>query len=304
MTFAQFTAFVAVAKHLNVTRAANTLHISQPSLSKHIKNLEENLRLTLFTRHPKGIKLTDEGYEFLRDIKPILAHLDKINRRYLNHSAKKTNSSLKVGGTYGPASRILPSLLTEFKNKHPKVDINLRANSGGIIHQKILHGDLEIAVCSSAPAPASLLYSESYIAMKFVAIAAKNDPIARRKELTLAELKNLPIIVRNHGGFNSVTQTLLRKLKEPGQKLNIAMACESPEAIERAVSQRLGIGFLYYDAVREAIERGSFKIINIRGLELLGQTYIIYHKERPLSPNAEEFLELLREWRDQQNTSA
>ena len=69
-------------------------------------------------------------------------------------------------------------------------------------------------------------------------------------------------------------------------------------AIKRAVLQRLGLGFLYYDAVRDAVDRGSFKIINIRGLELLGQTYIIYHKERPLSPNAEEFLKLLRDWRD------
>ena len=302
MTFTQFTAFAAVAKHLNVTRAAHNLHISQPSLSKHIKNLEENFRLQLITRHPKGIKLTDEGHEFFRDIEPILTQLEKINRRYLNGSVQKRSGSLKVGGTYGPASRLLPSLLSEFKNKHPKVDVSLRANSGGIIHQRILHGDLEIAVCSRAPERSSRLYSEPFIPMKLVAFVAKNDPVTRKKELTVAELKNIPIIVRSHGGFESVTQTLLRTLKKPGQKLNIAMACESPEAIERAVCQRLGIGFLYYDAVREAIERGSFKVINIRGLDLVGQTYIIYHNERPLSPNAEEFLKLLRDWRDQQST--
>jgi DNA-binding transcriptional LysR family regulator len=61
MTFMQFTAFAAVAKHLNVTRAANMLHVSQPSLSKHLKALEENFSLRLFTRHPKGIRLTDDG---------------------------------------------------------------------------------------------------------------------------------------------------------------------------------------------------------------------------------------------------
>ena len=64
MTFTQFTAFAALAKHLNVTKAANMLHVSQPSLSKHLKALEENFRLRLFTRHPKGIRLTDDGYEF------------------------------------------------------------------------------------------------------------------------------------------------------------------------------------------------------------------------------------------------
>ena len=99
MTFTQFTAFAAVAKHLNVTKAANMLHVSQPSLSKHLKALEENFKLRLFTRHAKGIKLTDEGDEFFRDIEPILAQLDKINHRYLNGSAQKPIGPLRVGGT-------------------------------------------------------------------------------------------------------------------------------------------------------------------------------------------------------------
>ena len=59
-------------------------------------------------------------------------------------------------------------------------------------------------------------------------------------------------------------------------------------------------GLLYYHAVKAAIERGSFKIIQIRGLEIAGRTYIVYNKERPLSPNAEEFLKLLQDWRDNQ----
>jgi DNA-binding transcriptional LysR family regulator len=304
MTFTQFTAFAAVAKHLNVTKAANMLHVSQPSLSKHLKALEENFSLRLFTRHPKGIRLTDEGYEFFHDIEPILAQLEKINQRYRSGTASKHSGPLKVGGTYGPASRILPSLLTEFKKSYPKVDVTLRANSGGIIHQKILQADLEIAVCSRAPAPSSMLYSEPYLPMKLVAFVARNDPSARKKELTLAELEDIPLVVRSNGGSESTTQSLLVALKRPGHKINIAMACESPEAIKRAVSQRLGVGFLYYDAVRDDIERGSFKILNIRGLELVGQTYIIYHKERPLSPNAAEFLKLLRDWRDQQKINA
>src|SRR5262249_34801916 len=104
MTFTQFTAFAAVAKHLNVTKAANMLHVSQPSLSKHLKALEDNFRVRLFIRHAKGIKLTNEGHEFFRDIEPILAQLEKINQRYRNGTVPKHNGPLRVGGTYGPAS--------------------------------------------------------------------------------------------------------------------------------------------------------------------------------------------------------
>ena len=304
MTFTQFTAFAALAKHLNVTKAANMLHVSQPSLSKHLKALEENFRLRLFTRHPKGIRLTDDGYEFFHDIEPILAQLDKINHRYLNGSAQKQSGLLKVGGTYGPASRILPSLLTIFKKTHPEVDVTLRANSGGIIHQQILHGDLEIGVCSRAPSSSSMLSSEPYIPLKLVAFAAKNHPVAKKKELTLSDLEHVPLIVRVDNDLQSTTHTVLNELRKQGYKLNIAMRCESPEAVQIAVTKNFGIGLLYDDAVRAAIERGSFKIINIRGLQMEGQTHIIYHKERPLSPHAEEFLKLLRDWRDQENTKS
>src|SRR5262245_49129839 len=301
MTFTQFTAFAAVAKHLNVTKAANNLHVSQPSLSKHLKALEDRFNLRLFTRHAKGIRLTDDGYEFFQDIEPILVQLEKINQRYLKGSVQKRSAPLMVGGTYGPASRILPSLLAVFRKAHPNVEVDLRSNSGSILRQKILHGDLEIAVCVRAPSPSSMLCSEPFVPMKLVGFVTKKEPIARKKELTLAELQNIPIIVRNHAGFESTTQFLLRTLKVAGHKANIAMSCESPEAIKQAVIQGLGIGFLYYDAVRDSIERGNFKLVNIHDLELVGQTHIIYHSERPLSSNAQEFLEILRDWRDQQN---
>src|SRR5215510_14945674 len=135
--------------------------------------------------------------------------------------------------------------------------------------------------------------------LKLVAFAAKNQPVAKKKELTLSDLEHVPLIVRMDNDPQSTMHTVLNALRQQGYKLNIAMRCESPEAVQSAVTQNLGIGLLYYDAVKAAIERGSFKIISIRGLNIEDQTYIIYHNERPLSPNAEEFLRLLRDWRDQ-----
>jgi DNA-binding transcriptional LysR family regulator len=140
--------------------------------------------------------------------------------------------------------------------------------------------------------------------MKLVAFAAKGHSTAKKRELTLSDLEHIPLIVRMDTDLHSTTHTVLNSLRKQGYKLNIAMRCESPEAVQGAVAQKLGIGMLYYDAVKSAIERGSFKIVPIRGLEIEGQTYIVHHKERPLSPHAEEFLKLLREWRDQQNTKS
>ena len=96
---------------------------------------------------------------------------------------------------------------------------------------------------------------------------------------------------------------MLTALRKQGYKLNIAMQCESPEAIKTAVSKKLGVGILYEDAVKDGLAGGLFKQVHISGLAMEGKTYIVYHKQRPLSANGEVFLNLLRQWRDEKTIS-
>jgi DNA-binding transcriptional LysR family regulator len=88
------------------------------------------------------------------------------------------------------------------------------------------------------------------IPLKLVAFAAKNHPIAKKKELALSDLEHVPLIVRMDDDLQSTTHTVLNTLRKQGYKLNIAMRCESPEAVQSAVTQNLGIGLLYYHAVK------------------------------------------------------
>ena len=80
------------------------------------------------------------------------------------------------------------------------------------------------------------------------------------------------------------------------------MRCDSPEAIKTAVSKKLEVGFLYEDAVKEGLASGVFKKLRISGLQMEGTSYIVFHKQRPLSSNGEIFLNLLRQWRDEKGT--
>src|SRR5688572_14275082 len=120
MTFRQFEAFAAVAKHMNFTKAAQQLHTSQPSLSRHLKVLESNYKVRLFTRKGKGIELTDEGAEFLTYIESILAQLQNMEKRFLKNQQRK--ATLIVGATHALSSTFLPSLMALFKKYHPNVD--------------------------------------------------------------------------------------------------------------------------------------------------------------------------------------
>jgi DNA-binding transcriptional LysR family regulator len=87
-------------------------------------------------------------------------------------------------------------------------------------------------------------------------------------------------------------------LRELGYKPNIALHCESPDAVEQAVRRNMGVGILYYECVKDAVERGELKVLNTPEFERTGETFIVYHKDRRLSPCARDFLALLRQWKE------
>jgi DNA-binding transcriptional LysR family regulator len=297
MTFRQFTALATVAKHMNITKAAQALRISQPSLSKHLKMLEQTYSIRLFSRNGNGIRLTDDGLEFLMQIDPILAQLKNLEERYLKNSRQTRVVPLRVGGTYVVSSGILPSLLGVFKKSCPNVEVVLRSNKTSALEQMILKSELEIAVSSLLPC-SSELAAEPYVGVKLVAFAAKTYPIVKR--LNLADLEKIPLIVRANGNQRGPTAVLLQRLAAEGYRPNIVMRCDSPEGIKAAVNNKLGVGILYHEVLKHEIARGVFKELKVSGLQTQRETYIFYHKERPLSPSAETFLKLLRQSRDRQ----
>jgi len=301
MSLRQFTAFATVASHLNITKAAQALRMSQPSLSKLLKGLEEDYKVTLFIRTGKGIELTDEGVEFLKHIEPILAQVETLEKRFSNSSESKQAPALRVGGTYGLSSSILSSLLTLFKKRYSDVEVVLRSNEAAILERMILKGQLDIALTSILPRSPELTV-EFCLPLKLVTFAAKGYPIPGEKQLSLADLEKIPLIIRNDASKRGVTETLLLKLRSLGYRPNIVMRCESPEAIKTAVSKKLGVGILYQDVLKDMNARGLFKQLRVSGLPIEGKAYIVFHKGRPLSPNGEAFLKLLREWCEAKKT--
>jgi DNA-binding transcriptional LysR family regulator len=301
MSLRQFTAFATVASHLNITKAAQELRMSQPSLSKLLKGLEENYKITLFTRTGKGIELTDEGVDFLRHVEPILEQFQILEERFSAKLERKSASPLRVGGTYALSSSILSSLLAIFKKRFPDVEVVLRSNTAGILEQMILKGQLDLALTSILPRSPELT-AEFCVLVKLVAFAAKSYPIANGKKLSLADLERIPLIIRDDGNRHGTTETSLIELRSSGYRPNIVMRCESPEAIKTAVSKKLGVGILYEDALKDAFTWGLFKKVHVSGLCLEGKTYILCHKQRPLSSSGEAFRKLLREWCEAKRT--
>jgi DNA-binding transcriptional LysR family regulator len=296
MTLRQFTAFDVVAKYLNVTRAARALGTSQPSLSRHIKALEETYKIKLFKKTRDGIALTEEGVDFLNRVRRILMQIEQLKERFCNGPSDKRPQRLLLAGTYALATGIVPSLLSVFKKRYPEIAVEVMVDHRSGIEQMLLKGTVELGICSRPPS-SSRLASESFVPLRLVAFAAKTYPIARKSTLTLAELEKIPLVILSRR-TRTRTDRMLAEYKKRGYKPNIAIRCESPEIIKAAVRNRMGVGFLFDDSIRDEVHRGIFKIFRIPELPCLHQSHIIFHKTKPLSPTAEEFLQLLRGNRD------
>jgi DNA-binding transcriptional LysR family regulator len=296
MTFHQLRIFSTVAKNLNISEAAIDLHISQPSVSEQLKLLEQEYRVKLYKSTGRGIQLTEDGRVFLKNTEPILSLVETLKNKFRNKPMDRKVGSVTVGGSHNPSTSLLPLLLAVFKETHPHVHLTFRTDTSQAIERMVLGSEVEIAVitnCSHHPSMVVQPYQQD----NFVAVVSPKHPLAKNRALTMAELARAPLVIKKGREGTGRIWEVLRNLEGQGSKLNIVLYCESPEAAKSAVRAGIGVGILHKEIVAPDARRGDVKIIPVKDLKMQVQTFIIYHKERPLSRYAQDFLVLLREWR-------
>lgn len=293
MKFNQFTFFAAIAKHGSLTRASQELRISQPSVSQQLRLLERDYCVKLYRRNGRGIELTAAGRLFLSRIAPILEQVAQIKSIFSQREEGAETGRLKIGGTFGPSSLLLPALAVRFKKTHSEIEIELRTRNGQRLEQLLLNGHVEIAVSTHRPHHPELAW-EPFRRERMVLFVSTAHPLAQKCKVTLVDVQAFPLVIRYIGGVQGATVRLLNELAGQGLKFKIGMRCEAPDAIKEAVAKNAGIGIVFEDVVKREVERGEFKILRGHGLKLESDTYILYRVDRPLSALGQEFLALLR----------
>jgi DNA-binding transcriptional LysR family regulator len=294
MSLDQFATFATVAKHLNVTRAANQLHISQPAISRKLKLLQETYQSKFYRRGGRGIQLTKAGEIFLRECRSILSQMENLKKKLSNEREQSIASVLVVGSSYGPSETILPSLVALFRRSHPGTQVDVRTKDGRGIEQMVLKSEVEIGLVSligRSPVLTVEPFSEEEI-LPFVSV---RHPMARKSNITLQEFSRAPLVVRRGAqGDMGPTERLLHNLARRGWKPNIVMRCESFQMVKAAVENRVGVGLLSRAIVMNRVNEGKLKILNVPEFRGYISRFIIYRKDRPLSSEAQDFLTLLR----------
>ena len=146
--------------------------------------------------------------------------------------------------------------------------------------------------------PSAELAAEPLRQEKIALFVLANHRLAKKANLKISDVLKEPLLLRGGPGGSGVTHKAIDKLRDGGAEVRIAMYCDGPTGIKAAVRQKMGVGVALADSIQSEVASGEFKILKVTGLELVGQSYIVYSKKRPLSPIAQEFLEMLRNERD------
>ena len=163
--------------------------------------------------------------------------------------------------------------------------------------------EVELAVLSN-PTSNHHLAIELYRTEPLVVFVANHHPLSGKKQLTWEDLGRLGFVIRQLLEGQGATAQFVRRLKDRGVKLRVVMHCESPEAVKVAVSRRMGVGILFTDVVADSLKKGEFKELTLPVKGLDGKSFIVYHKTRPLSPVAQDFLKLLQAQRARLTTKS
>gem|GEM_PF-661867 len=289
MTINQLKIFDAVARHVNVTKAAREIRISQPTASKQLRLLEDEFGLKFHLRIGQGIRLTEDGLLFWSTVRPILQQIENLGKTF--RTGIRQARFLRVAGTESPSTSLLPEALKAFKMTHPDVQPILRTSSSEAIEQLVLNYGVEIGFINN-PSYHPQIITQPLRSEEVIAVVSARHPLAKKATLSQEEFAKVPLVIRT-GGRNA------KQLEQMGFKLNIVMECESSEIVKAAVRSGIGMGLLYRDIVESDLRTGYLKAIEIPELKRIDvKSFIIYHKGIPLSPAAQDFLAFLPHCRE------
>lgn len=287
MTLHQLRIFECVVRYLNITKASEALHISQPAVSQQLKLMEEEFGTKFFIRLTQGVELTSEGEEFVDAVRPLLAEAENLEQKYKGKIKTNDVAPLIIGGSHNVSVNVLPKLLMAFKSRHPSVQVVLETNESPVMEKRLVASEVEIALITNPSYRPELSY-EPYEEMDLVAFCLPSNPIVRKK-LSLKELSECPLVLRRGGRLEKVLMNL-------GYKMNIALRCDVSGAVKAAVRMGMGVGILYRNAIASRVAKGNLRLINIPELKELGiKSFIVYDKRKALAAMGQEFLKIFHE---------
>ena len=280
-TLKQLRILKAVATEKNFTKAAEVLYLSQPSLSKQIKILENNLDIILINRESNKISLTENGQVFLQYSERILALCEESCRALIDLK-NGDRGSLTIGASQTIGTYLMPRILALFAQNYPQIDLKVQVNSTPIITNNVLKREIDIAVVGGE-IPYKLkknLTIKHFVEDEISLIIPKFHPFAKKKKINKEDLYYLNFITLNSNStIRKFIDNILIQNQIETKQLKVIMQLNSIEGIKTAVSLGLGVAFVSSSAIEKEIELKTIEILKIENIRINRTLSIISNPE-------------------------
>ncbi len=288
ITLRQLRVFATAARHMNFSRAAEELHLSQPAVSTQIKEFAAGVGLPLFERIGRRTYLTPAGAEMLACANAIAQRLreaDEAIAQLKGVTGGRLNVAVISAGDY-----FFPRVLAAFGASHPGVEFNLTVhNREGLLHQ-LADNLTDLAVMVRPPRDMDIV-ALPFAPHPYVIVAAPDHPLVGVRQIPRAALNRERFVQREQGSdtWNSMHEVFGRQFP----RLNITMQIHSTETIKQAVVAGMGIAFLSAHTISLDLRAGTLAVLDVQGFPAMLNWYLVHNRTKRLPPVAAAFKEFL-----------
>lgn len=266
--------FYTVAKRLNFTKASEELLISQPAVTKHIKELENRFNIALFDRKGNKVMLSSAGEVLLRHTEKILEIYRQIEFD-LNQFNETLQGTLHVGSSTSITQYILPPLLAKFHKLHQDIKVELLSGNSEQIEQALLNKDIELGIVEGKSKKREIHYTP-FLRDEIVLVCSGKTSLMKKEEILPEELKGIPLLLREPG--SGTLEVIANVLKQKGIRLSdltVEMQLGSTEAIKSYLQHSDCMAFVSLHTIFKELQTGELRIIEIKKTPIPRHFYFI-----------------------------
>ena len=287
MTFRYLRIFEAVCRHMSITRAAQELYLSQPSVSLAVAELEKKYDLRLFDRIGRKLYLTPAGEELLGYARSLISQIDDMEQ-HLRSGARK--SVLRVGTSMTVGSCLLPACAEQFAGDYPDIRVEVLVERTSLIEQKVLNNELDIGFVEGLPKAPQLVIIP-FAEDELTVVCAPDSPFLRRGTISCADLASIPLLLREKGsGTRAVVDNLMDMHSVTLKPLWESI---STLALIGGAKRGLGAAILPLRIVQKYLDCGELAVLPVRDIQWKRQFFRIQHRNKILDEPAERWAELM-----------
>lgn len=291
MTIRHLRIFIEVAECGKMSKAAEKLFISQPTVSQAIMDLEKHYEVLLFERLNKRIYITDEGKKLLFYAKDVVNQFDALEEKMFNMNK---NEKIRIGATITISECILSDIINRLQKRNPVTEIYSCANNTEVIEAKLLKGEIDIGLVEGRIKSKDLIVIPE-VSDYLVLTCSMNHPFSRKKEIKLKELEDENFAMREQG---SGTRELFEEyMLRNGINIKTAFEGNSPEAIKLEVINNNCLAVISICLVEKEVKNSTLHIIECSEGSWDRHFSIVYHKDKKLTGVIKTLIDITKNYK-------